>query len=98
MVGFQRPGASQNFVRLVRQRVGHKTHRDLIYLPEGRVVQAGAFPISIDTPGLDGLARSEGVEQRAKEIREQLGTPRRDRKSTRLNSSHSLTSRMPSSA
>ncbi len=77
VVGFQRPGASQNFVRLVRQRVGHKTHRDLIYLPDGRVVQAGAFPISIDTPGLDGLARSEGVEQRAKELREQLGNPRR---------------------
>jgi trehalose 6-phosphate synthase len=77
VVGFQRPGASQNFVRLVRQRVGHKTHRDLIYLPDGRVVQAGAFPISIDTSGLDGLARSEGVEQRAKEIREELGNPRR---------------------
>jgi len=41
------------------------------------VVQAGSFPISIDTPGLDELARSESVEQRAKEIREQLGNPRR---------------------
>jgi trehalose 6-phosphate synthase len=77
VVGFQRPGAAQNFVRLVRQRVGHKTHRDLVYLPDGRMVQAGAFPISIDTPGLDRLARSEEVEQRAKEIREQLGNPRK---------------------
>jgi len=76
VVGFQRPGASQNFVRLVRQRVGHKTHRDRIYLPEGRVVQAGSFPISIDTAALDELARSEPVAQRAKEIREQLGNPR----------------------
>jgi trehalose 6-phosphate synthase len=77
VVGFQRPGAAQNFVRLVRQRVGHKTHRDQIYLPDGRVVQAGAYPISIDTQGLDELARSESVATRAKEIREQLGNPRK---------------------
>ena len=76
VVGFQRPGATQNFVRLVRQRVGHKTHRDMVYLPDGRTVQAGAFPISIDVQGLEELARSEPVQQRAKEIREQLGNPR----------------------
>ena len=77
VVGFQRPGAAQNFVRLVRQRVGHKTHRDMVYLPDGRTVQAGSFPISIDFSGLEELARTEAVSQRAKEIREQLGNPRR---------------------
>src|SRR3954452_19213049 len=76
VVGFQRPGAAQNFVRLVRQRVGHKTHRDTVYLPDGRAVHAGAYSISIDTPGLDRLARSEATEQRAKELRDQLGNPR----------------------
>src|SRR3954451_23236653 len=76
VVGFQRPGASQNFVRLVRQRVGHKTHRELVYLPDGRTVQAGAFPISIDTPGLEQLARSQSVADRAAEIREELGNPK----------------------
>ena len=76
VVGFQRPGASQNVVRLVRQRVGHTTHRDQIYLPDGRVVQAGSFPISIDTKGLEDLARSPSVAERAKEIRDQLGNPR----------------------
>ena len=75
--GFQRPGGAQNFVRLVRQRVGHKTHRDLVYLPNGRTVQALAFPISIDSEGLETLARSDHVEARAKEIREQLGNPRK---------------------
>ncbi|MGN6132047.1 MAG: alpha,alpha-trehalose-phosphate synthase (UDP-forming), partial [Nocardioidaceae bacterium] len=75
LVGFQRPGAAANFIRLVRQRVGHKTHRDLVYLPDGRSVQAGSFPISIDTAGFEELARSEPVQQRAKEIREQLGNP-----------------------
>ena len=76
LVGFQRPGAAANFVRLVRQRVGHKTHRDSVYLPDGRRVEAGSFPISIDTHGLEELARSEPVRARAKEIREQLGNPR----------------------
>ncbi len=75
LVGFQRPGAAANFIRLVRQRVGHKTHRDLVYLPDGRTVQAGAFPISIDSAGFEELARSEPVQQRAKELREQLGNP-----------------------
>ncbi len=76
LVGFQRPNNAQNFVRLVRQRVGHKTHRDLVYLPDGRVVKAAAFPISIDVEGLDELARSESVAKRAQEIRDQLGNPR----------------------
>jgi len=77
LVGFQLPGAAQNFVRLVRQRVGHKTHRDLVYLPDGRSVRARAFPISIDAAGFDELARSEEVTQRAKVIREALGNPRK---------------------
>ncbi|KQW48627.1 trehalose-phosphate synthase [Nocardioides sp. Root1257] len=77
LVGFQLSGAAQNFVRLVRQRVGHKTHRDLVYLPDGRTVKAAAFPISIDSAGFEELARSEQVEERAVEIREQLGNPRK---------------------
>ena len=77
LVGFQLPGAAQNFVRLVRQRVGHKTHRDLVYLPDGRTVRAAAFPISIDAAGFEKLARSEEVEKRAVEIREALGNPRK---------------------
>ncbi len=77
LVGFQLSGAAQNFVRLVRQRVGHKTHRDSVYLPDGRVVQAKAFPISIDFDGFEELARSEPVEERADEIRRELGSPRK---------------------
>jgi trehalose 6-phosphate synthase len=77
LIGFQLPGAAQNFVRLVRQRVGHKTHRDLVYLPEGRTVRAAAFPISIDAAGFEELARSEPVVERSKAIREALGNPRK---------------------
>ncbi|WP_425573188.1 alpha,alpha-trehalose-phosphate synthase (UDP-forming) [Nocardioides lentus] len=75
LVGFQLPGAAQNFIRLVRQRVGHKTHRDLVYLPDGRTVKAAAFPISIDVDGFEELAASESVAERASEIREALGNP-----------------------
>jgi trehalose 6-phosphate synthase len=77
LVGFQLPGGAANFVRLVRQRVGHKTHRDLVYLPDGRTVRAAAFPISIDTKGFEELAQSPEVTARAKEIRSALGEPRR---------------------
>ncbi|WP_459980825.1 alpha,alpha-trehalose-phosphate synthase (UDP-forming) [Nocardioides sp. AN3] len=77
LVGFQLAGAAQNFIRLVRQRVGHKTHRDLVYLPDGRTVRAAAFPISIDAEGLEELAQTEAVIERCKEIREALGNPRK---------------------
>ena len=77
LVGFQLPGAAQNFVRMVRQRVGHKTHRDLVYLPDGRTVRAAPFPISIDAKGLEELARSGSVALRAAEIREALGNPKK---------------------
>jgi trehalose 6-phosphate synthase len=77
LVGFQLPGGAQNFVRLVRQRVGHKTHRDLVYLPDGRSVKAAAFPISIDAEGFEDLARSDAVGKRARAIREALGEPKK---------------------
>jgi trehalose 6-phosphate synthase len=77
LIGFQLAGGAGNFVRLVRHRVGHKTHRDLVYLPDGRTVKAAAFPISIDSAGFEELARSESVQKRAVEIREALGNPRK---------------------
>ena len=57
------PAAPANFVRLVRQRVGHKTHRDLVYLPDGRTVRAGGVPDLDRHAGFEELARSEGVER-----------------------------------
>ena len=76
LVGFQLPGAAGNFIRLVRNRVGYKTHRDTVYLPDGRTVHARAFPISIDTAGLEELARRPETQQRAREIRSNLGDPK----------------------
>lgn len=75
LVGFQRPGAASNFARLVRQRLGHKTHRDRITLGDGRQVLARAYPISIDVQSLEQMARSPDVEARAVQIRTELGDP-----------------------
>lgn len=77
LVGFQLPDAASNFTRLVKQRVGHRTRGDQVFLPDGRVVRARAYPISIDAAGMEALARTEAVEARATEIREQLGSPRK---------------------
>ncbi len=75
LIGFQLAGGAANFVRLVRSRVGHKTHRDTIHLPDGRKVRAAAFPISIDASDFEKLARTPKVAARAAEVREALGNP-----------------------
>ena len=75
LIGFQLAGGAANFVRLVRQRVGHRTIRDVIELPDGRRVRASNFPISIDSSGFEELARSKVVTERAVEIRAALGNP-----------------------
>lgn len=77
LIGFQLAGAAQNFVRLVRNRVGHRTHRERVYLPDGREVRAAAYPISIDAAEFEDLARSPEVGRRSEEIRESLGSPKK---------------------
>jgi len=76
LVGFQLPGGAANFIRLVRDRVGHKTKGSTIFLPDGRTVEARAFPISIDAKSFEKLAQSPEVEARAKELRASLGNPK----------------------
>jgi trehalose 6-phosphate synthase len=75
LVGFQLRGGAQNFLRLVRQHVGHKSHRETIYMPDGRTVTAGAYPIAIDAAELEALARKPETVERARQIREDLGDP-----------------------
>jgi len=76
LVGFQLPGGAQNFVRLVRQRLGLETLRDRIRTPDGREVMARAYPIAIDAKSLNKLAATEEVAERAAQIRHDLGDPR----------------------
>lgn len=42
-----------------------------------RTVKVGAFPISIDSTDLDQKARNKSTRQRAREIRQELGNPRK---------------------
>jgi trehalose 6-phosphate synthase len=41
----------------------------------GRLVRVGTFPVSVDSPGIDRLARSCEVRDRAGQIRAELGNP-----------------------
>lgn len=77
LVGFQLPEAAANFRRLVNHRVGHPIEGEEVILPDGRRVRASAYPISIDAKGFETLARTPAVEERAKELREALGNPRK---------------------
>ena len=75
LIGFQTPGGAQNFIRIARQRLRLDTHRESITLPSGRVARAAAYPISIDARGFETLALSQPVQQRARELRHELGDP-----------------------
>src|SRR6202012_1743753 len=44
---------------------------------ESRTVQVGAFPISIDSRELDHAARDRNIKRRVREIRAELGNPRK---------------------
>ncbi|VEG38638.1 Trehalose-6-phosphate synthase [Mycolicibacterium flavescens] len=85
LVGFHLPGGAQNFLILARRLVGANTSRATIGVRSRfgevnfgfRTVKVGAFPISIDSTSLDQQARSRSIRQRAKEIRTELGNPRK---------------------
>ncbi|MEO3758280.1 trehalose-6-phosphate synthase [Mycobacterium sp. B14F4] len=85
LVGFHLPGGAQNFLILARRLVGANTSRASIGVRSRfgevnvgfRTVKVGAFPISIDSTALDQQSRSRAIRQRAKEIRSELGNPRK---------------------
>src|SRR3984893_14044554 len=85
LVGFQLPGGAQNFLILARRLVGATTSRGSVGVRSRlgevnvgfRTVKVGAFPISIDSTALDQQARTRAIRQRAREIRSELGNPRK---------------------
>ncbi|KUI18634.1 trehalose-phosphate synthase [Mycobacterium sp. GA-1285] len=85
LVGFHLPGGAQNFLILARRLLGANTSRATIGVRSrfgevnfgSRTVKVGAFPISIDSAALDQQARSRSIRQRAKDIRKELGHPRK---------------------
>lgn len=80
LLGFQRVQDANNFLRAVRRTAGLSTRGQSVRVQDAageRRVRAHAFPISIDSAGLDAMARREDVVRRAAEIRAELGSPRR---------------------
>ncbi|WP_328361418.1 trehalose-6-phosphate synthase [Mycobacterium sp. NBC_00419] len=85
LVGFHLPGGAQNFLFLSRRLVGANTSRASVGVRSRfgevqlglRTVKVGAFPISIDSADLDRTARGREIRRRAREIRAELGNPRK---------------------
>ena len=85
LVGFQLAGGAQNFLFLSRRLVGADTSRGSVGVRsrlgevqlDSRIVRVGAFPISIDSAELDHKARDRNVRRRAREIRAEVGNPRK---------------------
>jgi trehalose 6-phosphate synthase len=88
LVGFQVAGGAQNFHWLARRLldgesaatsetdVGARSRSGAIQV-DGRQVQVGAFPISIDAQKFDDLSRREDINTRAQQLRADLGDPKR---------------------
>ncbi|THG31830.1 alpha,alpha-trehalose-phosphate synthase (UDP-forming) [Naasia lichenicola] len=83
VIGFQRAADAGNFARAVRRLFGYSTKGTVVQVPETasdgsqrlRPVIARAFPISIETSAYSDLAKRPDVQERAKQIRDELGNP-----------------------
>ncbi|HET9654325.1 MAG TPA: trehalose-6-phosphate synthase [Kineosporiaceae bacterium] len=86
LLGFQRPADANNFLRACR-RIGLPTAAGTVrvdgppqpsrttFSPGGRTVRAAAFPISIDSQMFEELAHRPDIQERARQIRHELGDP-----------------------
>jgi trehalose 6-phosphate synthase len=73
-VGFQTPQGAANFRALVeRCEVGEVDGDDLIV--DGRRIEVRAFPIGVDAPKLQRMARDPAIRARAASLRDSLGHP-----------------------
>ena len=85
LVGFHLAGGAQNFLFLSRELAGAETSRASVGVRSkfgevklgSRTIKVGAFPISIDSAELDRTARRRDIRQRARQIRAELGNPRK---------------------
>ncbi len=77
VIGFQRPADAANFQRAVRRLLGFQARKSDIHVTgdQERTVIARAYPISIDSRSYEQLARQPEIQARAKQIREDLGSP-----------------------
>ncbi|MCY7288554.1 MAG: bifunctional alpha,alpha-trehalose-phosphate synthase (UDP-forming)/trehalose-phosphatase [Cryobacterium sp.] len=80
LIGFQRLADAGNFSSAVRRLYGYPTRGSAIDVPaldgKHRRVIAKHFPISIDAAAYEELARRPEIQERARQIREDLGNPK----------------------
>lgn len=74
LIGFQLPEGRNNFWRLCRQFLGIRPHGSAVEIGD-RTVRAAAFPISIDVASFADRAKLPAIQQRAEQIRADLGKP-----------------------
>jgi trehalose 6-phosphate synthase len=85
VIGFQLPGGAQNFLWLTRRLLGLEPTKAAVRVRsrpgsvpfDGRQVQVGAFPISIDAAAFANLSRHARTTGRAQKVRSEMGDPRR---------------------
>ena len=81
LLGFQRTSDAANFHRVAKRYGGHTFRSGQAQVAgaepdqDARSVRAEAFPISIDTTTLRELAQDPDVQERSRQIREELGNP-----------------------
>ena len=80
VIGFQTAGGAGNFrrvaTRLTDAQADPETSADHLTAPDGRTVSVAAYPISVDAPQLDEMARDPETAERAEALRHELGDPR----------------------
>lgn len=74
LIGFHVPQMAANFSRIARRLLG-ATGTDSVLHYEGRVIRAGAFPITVDSAQIISLATDPKIRERTREIRRDLGNP-----------------------
>ncbi|WP_235929530.1 alpha,alpha-trehalose-phosphate synthase (UDP-forming) [Cellulomonas citrea] len=79
LIGFQRTGGASNFLRAARRFAGVTTRGPIVLDVQSdgavRESRVGTFPISIDSAQFDALARTPCVQERARQVRAELGNP-----------------------
>ncbi|MEV6301026.1 trehalose-6-phosphate synthase [Actinoplanes sp. NPDC051861] len=76
LVGFQREQAAHNVAQLARKLLAAES-TDTAITVDGRTVQTGAFPVSIDVAEMRALASRPDVVGQARQLRHDLGQPKR---------------------
>jgi alpha,alpha-trehalose-phosphate synthase [UDP-forming] len=76
LLGFQTRDGALNFLAATRRLLGLDPGGDRVDVPDKagqRSVRVGAFPIGIDAPSFDAMARTPEVQDRAQQIRKEMG-------------------------